>query len=288
MRHFLNKNKITILVTDSGIGGISVANYLFQFFQTNRYYERVDIVYADGRVNKKGYNSYENDQDKIKAFSSRMFQLANAIKPDVIFLACNTLSLILNKTEFYSTNKIPIVDILNCSLNLMIDSLRRNDMLFILGTKTTINLNYYKKSLLQYGYSDKKIINQMCPNLAKYIQASDHTQYFLDTNIQWLTNRIIEKKNNDKIKKFAISFNCTHYLYVINRFKKQFQKNGYSQIEYICPNKNMINSFTNLLEIFNYANTDVHFSFYDYKLSKIQRKKIKAFLNYNKFSVYNI
>jgi hypothetical protein len=50
----------------------------------------------------------------------------------------------------------------------------------------------------------------------------------------------------------------------------------------------MINSFTNLLEMFNYANTDVHFSFYDYKLSKIQRKKIKAFLNYNKFSIYNI
>lgn len=38
MKHFLQKDKITILVTDSGIGGISVANYLYDFFLTNKYY----------------------------------------------------------------------------------------------------------------------------------------------------------------------------------------------------------------------------------------------------------
>lgn len=284
MKHFLKKRNINILVVDSGIGGISIANQLYNFFVDNRYFENVNIIYSDARFNKYGYNSMQSNDQKINVFSERLNYLYQVLKPDIIFVACNTLSVLLNQTNFFKKCTIPIIDILQSGLNIMLQSLFENKMLFILGTKTTIQNNFYKSTLIQYGFDNKMIINQLCPNLAKYIESSDHTQYFLNENIRWLTNRIIEKKNNENIKQFTVSFNCTHYYYVINKFKNQFDKIGYKNIKYICPNKNMIYSLTNLLSIQKYNFTNINFSLFEFKLSNIQKNKLKNFLNNNYFS----
>lgn len=282
MKHFLQKDKITILVTDSGIGGVSVANYLYDFFLTNKYYSQVNIVYSDSRINNIGYNSIQTQQEKIKIFSKRMFFLKRKINPDIIFVACNTLSVILNKTKFYKQCEIPIIDILQTSLQQMSNVLNKDKLLFILGTKTTIQTNYYKKLLIEYGYDKSKIINQLCPNLAHHIESSD--DYDLNKNITWLVNRIIEKKGNSQIRKFGISFNCTHYFFVMKKFIKQFKNHGYNHIDFICPNKQMTDKFTQLLQIdrFNYCNVNIkRFSF---KLNNEKKKRIRKFFYHNIFS----
>lgn len=218
-----DKKQITILVTDSGIGGLSVANDLYRFFLNNSYYKEVNIVYADSRINNIGYNSLETTKEKIDLFSKKLFQLDKKIKPDIIFIACNTLSVILNQTDFYKKNKKPIIDILNCSLNLMQKALNENYGLFILGTKTTIEENFYKKTLINMGYDEKNIVNQLCPSLSKHIEQIHWNRLGMENNVHWLTNRIMEKKPND-FNDFAISFNCTHYYYAVKEFKKCFKE----------------------------------------------------------------
>ena len=284
MKSIFEKQFITILITDSGIGGLSVANYLYQFFQKNHYYKNVSIIYADSRQNKKGYNSFENKQQKIQCFSNRLFYLQQKIEPDIIVIACNTLSILLHETIFFKKCNVPIVDMINASLNSMIECLAKNQLLFITGTKTTIQQNYYKKSLIDYGFDKKLIINQMCPNLAKYIQASDETEYFIKQNVKWLVNRIIQKKNNDDIKQFSVSFNCTHYFYVVKLFKKYFEELGYDKINYICPNNRIVDYFKQYITEDRFIHSNVYFQMFQYKLTKIQKKKIKRFLNFNKFS----
>lgn len=275
-QNIFDKKNITILVTDSGIGGLSVANDLYSFFENNRYYNSVDIIFSDCRNGKIGYNLISDVKSKIKLFSEKLFQLDEKFNPDIIFIACNTLSVLLNQTEFFCKNKKPIIDICGISLKLMIDSLNKEKGLFILGTNTTIGQNYYKDNLICLGFDKKNIVNQLCPNLAKYIEYSYYySDIDLRSNIRWLTNRIKEKKPNH-FNKYAVSFNCTHYYYAVKYFQRYFSKiNEYP--EFICPNIQMKNIFTDYLDCYNFNRTDVKLFVYNPSKSKKYRQKILFF-----------
>lgn len=270
------KNSITILVTDSGIGGISVANDLYSFFENNHYYYNVDIVYADCRNGQHGYNQIDNLQEKIKLFSDKLFELDNKIKPDIIFIACNTLSVLLNKTLFYAVCEKPIIDICNISLNLMSKTLQNGNGLFILGTKTTIGENYYKNNLIDIGFNKENIVNQLCPNLAKYIERSyiDGT-FCMKQNIKWLTNRIKQKKPKH-FNNYTISLNCTHYYYALKYFKQYFNEIGECP-QIICPNFELKKVFTDYLVIYNYNKTTVNYFVYKPNATEKYMKKISFF-----------
>lgn len=276
-KSIFEKQNITILVTDSGIGGITVANDLYYFFQNNSYYKNVKIVFADCRNGNIGYNEIDDINKKIKIFSEQLFQLDKKINPDIIFIACNTLSILLNKTQFYFLNHKPIIDICGTSIDLMSKSLNHNDGLFILGTKTTIGQNYYKNTLIDMGFDKKNIVNQLCPNLARYIENSRYEMFFLQQNVKWLANRIKEKKP-EHFKNYAISLNCTHYFYAIKYFKKYFSKIDQSP-QIICPNFQMKNVFTNYLKQNNLIKTNVMFCVYKSKCPKSYKRKIHYFSN---------
>lgn len=274
-KSIFEKENIRILITDSGVGGISVANDLYYFFQKNTYYKNVTIMFADCRNGNKGYNSIEDKKKKIQLFSEKMFQLDNILNPDIIFVACNTLSILLTQTNFFRCNQKPIIDICNVSLNLMTNVLNQDNGLFILGTNTTIGQNFYKKNLIEMGYSSKNIVNQLCPNLARHIENSNNFTYYLQQNVKWLANRIKEKKPNH-FNKYAISFNCTHYLYAMNYFRKQLHAIDENPL-LICPNLEMKNILANYLNVNNFLKTHVQFLVYKNKITKNYQKKILHF-----------
>jgi glutamate racemase len=158
----------------------------------------------------------------------------------------------------------------------MQEVLNKDYGLFILGTKTTIEENFYKKSLINMGYDEKNIVNQLCPSLSKHIEQIHCNRLGMENNVHWLTNRIMEKKPND-FNNFAISLNCTHYYYAVKEFKKCFKElNLYPT--FLCPNRSLKNVFTNYLIINKYCFCDVNFYIYDCKLTKNQKLKINYFL----------
>lgn len=263
MNIFNNKN-LKVLVTDSGIGGLSVASILYNIFQKNKSYFNVNIVYCDARENKSfRYNEIADKTERIKVFSNRLSNLKKMFNPDIIFIACNTLSILYNQTNFYKSQNIPVIDIFSIGIQSIVKYLIENpeDNLFILGTRTTINDNNYKKDLINFGFENERIINQMCPNLSKYIETTCNNNFDLDQNIEWLVNRMIEKGNNN-LKNFALSLNCTHYIYVLDKFLACFKNKGYSP-NFICPNIDMCEIF-NKYELKNrFIKTNVDFKIYN-------------------------
>lgn len=284
--NIFQKDRIRILVTDSGIGGLSVVNDLYDFFQHNRYYKSVEICFADSRIENIGYNEIENINDKIKLFSDRLYYLDKKIKPDILFVACNTLSVIIKQTDFYYKCKYPIVDMLNSSINLLIKELMKNRAVFILGTKTTISENYYKKYLIDCGFDRNMIINQLCPNLARYIEETHYSSWNMNYNVNWLVNRIISKKT-EYCKKYTISLNCTHYYYAMKCFNETFRLYK-EKPNIICPNTEIKNVFTDQLNIVNYNFCNVCVKIYKKNICKSIKNKINFFLpNIKKKYFYN-
>lgn len=271
-----DKQHINILVTDSGVGGLSVADDLYNYFNNNHHYKSVNVIYSNCRNGKDGYNAIQDVDIKIKMFSDKLFQLDKQLDVDIIFIACNTLSVLLNKTEFYKKCHKPIIDICGVSLNLMSKALNNGNGLFILGTKTTIGENYYKNNLIDVGFDKTNIVNQLCPNLAKHIEQKHiYGDFFLDRNVRWLVNRIKEKKPKH-FDKYTISFNCTHYYYALKYFKKYFKEIG-EQPQFICPNFELKNIFVDNLKSNNLYKTDVKLFVYKPNISKKHINKLLSF-----------
>lgn len=265
-----------MLVTDSGIGGLSVASMLYDKMRQINSFENVDIIYCDSRENKQyGYNAISDTNKRISVFSDRLKHMYKMFKPDIIFIACNTLSILYNKTDFYKKYNVPVIDIFNIGADIIFNYLKSSDEnnVFILGTKTTINDNNYKNYLVNLGIEEARIINQMSPNLAKYIESSDINSDTLDENISWLVNRMIEK-SKDLAGKFAVSLNCTHYIYVARKIKDEFLKHDVD-VDIICPNIEMCNVLDKYLIKDRYV-SDVNFYIcnnFKYNINGLKRVK---------------
>lgn len=273
--NIFEKENLKILITDSGIGGFSVASILHDILIKNKSYNNVDIVYCDARENKSfRYNEIADIEERIKIFSNRLKSLNEIFKPDVIFIACNTLSILYNKTDFYKQAKIPVIDIFDAGVKAMVKYLTINseNNLFILGTRTTINDNNYKKELVGLGFEENRIINQMCPSLSKYIEISCNDDYDLNPNIEWLVNRMIEKKHQNW-NNFSISLNCTHYIYVVDKFLNFFKDKGFEP-SFICPNIDMCDIFNKYQFKNRFSSTNIDFKIcnnFDYNENGMRR-----------------
>lgn len=288
--NIFDKKDLKILITDSGIGGFSVASILYDILYKNRSYCNVDIVYSDARERKSfRYNEIADKNERIKIFSNRLDFLNDIFKPDIIFIACNTLSILYNKTKFYKKTNIPVIDIFDSGIKAITKHLvnKPDNNVFILGTRTTINDNNYKNELVNLGFEDYRIINQMCPSLSKYIETSCNEDYDLNPNIDWLVNRMIEKKHKNW-DNFAISLNCTHYIYVIDKFLRVFKEKGYYP-NFICPNIDMCNIFDDYQIVNRFSKTNINFQIcnnFNYNENGMKRLYNYYYIRNNPFYKY--
>src|SRR5210317_2602211 len=69
----LEKESITIVITDSGLGGLSVVADAAEKFAANRNYETVELVFVNALFRDAGgYNSLQSRGEKLKVFNSAL------------------------------------------------------------------------------------------------------------------------------------------------------------------------------------------------------------------------
>src|SRR5436305_7989338 len=85
-----------ILITDSGVGGLSVVAYAEQFVRTRGFTEPVRLTFANAApANDYGYNSMPSREAKVETFDRFLRNVSARFSPDLIYVACNTLSVFL-------------------------------------------------------------------------------------------------------------------------------------------------------------------------------------------------
>jgi len=166
--HFLEKKEVTILVTDSGLGGISMFAEIARELRKRHLFEKVYLVYFNAWPEQnRGYNRLKNTAERIHVFDNAL-QGMMRFKPDFIMIACNTLSVLYHHTEFSRSVDIPVVDIVGFGVDMMAECLQTstNDQAVILGTVTTIESHVHRDHLVQRGIQPEQIISQACDQLA--------------------------------------------------------------------------------------------------------------------------
>ncbi len=236
-----NKKDITIAVTDSGLGGLSVVADVVVKLQESRIFRSVNLVFYNALfTNQGGYNSLQSRDEKLRIFSAALQGLEDRYAPDLILVACNTLSVIYQDTDFAAHTKIPVMGIVQNGVDQIFTALSNDQQSrnIIFATETTIDEGAHKDALILKGVKANRIVTQACPELTLYIEQgfdSMETEMLIDAYVDEAVSKI------GKIDSpLFISFNCTHFGYALQAWQEAFKSRGIKVERYLNPNNNMI------------------------------------------------
>jgi len=232
---------LKLLFSDSGLGGISIMAEIANYLIKEKPVEYVELIFFNSTPDKIiGYNKMKSEAEKISVFNSALYSMKKKFNPDHIFIACNTLSVIYEKTKFAMNESVPVWNIVDFGLISIIEKLSINDnsIVIILGTPTTIKLNTYKIKLIEKGIDEERIINQSCPDLESEIQKNPESSETQNLIYKYLNETLQQIKNEDA--KIFIALCCTHYGFAEKVFDFVLKDMGINNFEIINPNKKMV------------------------------------------------
>ena len=93
-----------LLITDSGLGGLSLLGRLTVELESIRIQKPemgINIIYVNAVPrNTYGYNDMDSREERIKVFNDLLEQVEQRYDPKKIYVACGSLSALLNKIPF--------------------------------------------------------------------------------------------------------------------------------------------------------------------------------------------
>jgi glutamate racemase len=221
-----------ILLTDSGVGGLSVVAYAERFVRTHGFTEPVRLTFANAApANDYGYNSMATRDEKLVTFDRFLRNVARRFAPDSIYIACNTLSVLLPDTPYVAKAPIPVDGIVETAAGLLLRALEADphSVAMIFGTQTTIDAGTYPRLLTERGVNASRIVSQACPGLADTIsedregtKTREEIRGWVATALRKMEHAKMQNANAPVVACLA----CTHYGYRKDLFAAAFEEAG--------------------------------------------------------------
>jgi glutamate racemase len=216
-----------ILITDSGVGGVSVVAYAERFIREHGFSEPVKLTFANAAPeNDYGYNSMPNREVKLATFDRFLRSVTERYAPDFIYVACNTLSVLLPETPYFTQAAIPVKGIVETGVDLLLEALAADprSVAIVFGTQGTIDAGTYSRMLVERGIASERIISQACPGLADTI-SEDREGTKTGSEIRMWVSRALESLR-DRSAPVVACLACTHYGYRKDMFAAAFEEAG--------------------------------------------------------------
>jgi glutamate racemase len=234
----LGSNRLTamhIVITDSGVGGLSVCASAERFVRVHGYREPVRLTFVNAApANDYGYNSMPSRQVKLDTFDRFLRAVTEQYAPDVIYVACNTLSVLLSDTPYVAESAIPITGIVETGSRLVLSRLAadRESVAMIFATPTTIDSGVYPRLLVDGGIDRSRIITQACPGLADVISEDREGTRARSEIVRWV-GAAVDRLNQPA--HIVACLACTHYGY-----RKDIFASALAGAEVIDPNERAV------------------------------------------------
>ncbi len=224
-------------MTDSGLGGLSVAADLASRLPASGIVRSARIVFVNAEPAATfGYNDMKRDADKVRVFDGALSAMETRYHPDLILIACNTLSVVFPRTEHAKTGGTETVEIVSMGADQIRKELAAEPgaTALVFATKTTIDSGAHKRLLVEKGVPADRVVGEACPRLAGAIErgsASAETTAYVKAFVA----EALEKRPSKKGPVVA-SLNCTHFPYVKPLWEQAFAAAGHPGIKVLDPN----------------------------------------------------
>ncbi len=230
-----------IVITDSGLGGLDVAARLYEMLKARGEVRPTEIIFANALPETNhGYNKMPNDAAKIDMFNRVLWGIKRHFDPEIIAIACNTLSAIVAKTAFRQQNIAPLVNIIELGVELVLLQKKRAEdaPIFVFATETTVRNQSYQKALIRAGISEHRIVAVECPGLASEIERDFRSRRTRAIVEQCVANA--RQRSVQNARKSYVILGCTHYGYVQSAFEEALTQSGFRDFEILNPNMAMV------------------------------------------------
>jgi len=234
-----NPSTKTILVTDSGLGGMSVFAQIAAHLKKRSPWQDVAMIYFNAWPEQNGgYNHFKTMEKRAWVFNNALNTM-ELFKPDMILIACNTLSVIYPFTTYSRNTKTRVSGIVDHGVQLIYENLMADpdSHVIIFGTPTTIAGNSHQQQLVKMGIQPDRITGQGCINLAGKIERNP-----FDSNVEQMINtNVIEavSKTNKPSGTVYAALCCTHFGYCGDLFSKALSKHIKNKVTLLNPNQRM-------------------------------------------------
>jgi glutamate racemase len=232
-------NPFTIVITDSGLGGLSVYAAIAKGLAGSGPRAGISLVYINAWPEKeKGYNHYPDMAIKAAVFDQALTAMAG-FKPDALVIACNTLSVIYPYTGFSQITRIPVYDIIGQGVSLAADLLIREPStgIILFGTPTTADSQIHARQLIHQGITPDRIVSQGCPGLAGKIERNP-----FDPEINTLIQNNVDQAMAAGAAGFehtAAALCCTHFGYCRDLFASAVARHTGTIPRILNPNQGL-------------------------------------------------
>lgn len=234
-----DKKQVTVLIADSGLGGFSIFAEVASRLKTDPIFKRVSLIYYNAWPEQnRGYNRLRDTRERIRVFD-RALQGMNAYGPDIIMIACNTLSVLYDRTEFSRRESVPVVDIVGFGVDMVYDSLcaAPASQAVMLGTLTTMASEVHASALKERGIAPVRLVSQPCDQLATEIEKgarSTAVRRLLDIYMPQAVDRL----KSAPADVFAALF-CTHFGYCRRDIQERLEQGLQRPVTVLDPNRRM-------------------------------------------------
>jgi len=230
-----------ILIIDSGVGGLSVCAYAERFVRTHGFTEPVRLTFANAAPeNDYGFNSMPTREEKLATFDRFLRNVTDRFAPDFIYVACNTLSVLLPDTPYFANAKIPVKGIVETAVALLLKDLEADprSVAMIFATPTTIDAGAFPRLLEARDIAPSRIVTQACPGLADTISEDrEGTKTAMEIR-GWVDAAVAKMESRDAPVVACLA--CTHYGYRKDVFAAALAAAGI-EATVINPNEAAVN-----------------------------------------------
>lgn len=233
-----------IVVTDSGLGGLAICAFLERRLRLSRLQSPARLTYVNAWPDEGcGYNDLPDMASRAATFDRALARMA-AMAPDVILIACNTLSIVYPHTAFSQTPACRVEGIVDAGVDLFAEALAREPgaSIVLLGTRTTIESGVHRDRLARRGVDTKRIAAVACPGLATAIERAvdgPGVQAFIDACASDAGGTAIGGATAGGAPVFA-GLCCTHFGYVARRVEEGLTAALGRQVVALDPNARMV------------------------------------------------
>jgi glutamate racemase len=237
------KSDWRIVITDSGLGGLSICSELEKRLRGAPGNWANRLVYVNAWPDSRGGYNDLSDIASRAAVLDKALAAMTAFRPGLILIACNTLSILYDLTEFSRAPTVPVAGIIEEGIDLFHEALTRDPkgILVLFGTRTTIESGEHVRRLIRRGIDARRVLAAACHGLAGAID-KDPDSPGLAGLVEECVSRAIQGIKVDGTLYAGLC--CTHYSYIADIFRASLERRTGAKIEVLDPNEHLVRSLT--------------------------------------------